>query len=130
MPADEKQEQHSEQLLMAEEVAPVLGREQRADQVLARVGPALGDQLVEVLEQLRAALEGAHRDGRVRDRPERDGDLLRRLPEEVLPFGLDADQFSDDRDGQRVSEVGDHFHLASPDDGVEQLVDNLLDAAA
>ena len=115
---------------MAQEVAPLLGCEQCADQVLARIGPPLGDQLVEVLEKLGASFEGAHRDGRVGNGAERDGDLLRRPPEEVPPLGLDTDQFGDDRDRQRVGEVSDYFHLATRSDSVEQLVDDLMDAVA
>ena len=49
---DEQQHHGGAQLLLGELVALLLGREQRREEVVARVGPALLEDAVEVVDEL------------------------------------------------------------------------------
>ena len=112
------------QLVGRQPVTFLLDRDQRREEVVARIGAAFGDEFGDVRLELAAGLL---------DRGEVLGEVLVEDPEDLggpvrepLPVGARrAEQLADDRDRIRVADVGDEVALAAVLDPVEQLADHV-----
>ena len=126
MPGVQKQHARRDQLLLGQRVAVVDDARKAADQIVARVNPALGEKVAQVGREREAGRHGLA--GRLVGRVElvHQADIRRPRPEEV-PIGLgDAEQLGDDRDRKRFGVVRDEIDLAAAAEVVDQAVDDRL----
>ena len=86
------------QLLLGEPVALLLGGQQRGEEVVARVGPALLEDAVEVVDQRHEGEQPALDGGLVEVAVEHPGRVGAPRAEEVPVLGGDAEQLADHRD--------------------------------
>ena len=90
MAGHEQQQHDGAQLLLGEPVALLLGREERGQQVVARLGPALLEEAVEVVDELMKAIRPALMRGVVEVAVEQAGRVGAPRAEQVLVLGRDA----------------------------------------
>ena len=133
MAGDEEQDAGGEQLALGEPVALLLDRDERGEQVRARMPAALGEQRAEVVRDPAPADTPALHDRRVgRDA---DGveapDDVRRPPLDLLVVAdRHAQHVADDGHREGIGEIGDHVHPPLRLHAVEQAVHHTLDLLA
>ncbi len=102
VPRDDQQDHHAEELVLLQAVALLLGLEEGAHEVVARVGAALLEELGEVGEELLRVPE-EQLDRVLSQRGADEG--VRPDAEAVSILGRDAEQLGDDDDREREREA-------------------------
>ena len=128
-----EQQQHAggDDLLLLQHVAALLGRDQIADQIVARPRPAVGDHAAQELGELPQAALGAFMTVRAVHRVEDEGeDVFRPAGEVAAVLVRDAEEIADDAHRQRTREALDEVELALRCELLRQLVDEGRDPAA
>ena len=130
---DEEQHAGGEQLPLGEAVALLLHRDERGEQVRARVTAALGEQRAEVVRDAAPADPPALHDrlvGRDADGVEAPDDVRRPLLDLLVVAGRHSEHVADDGDRQRVGEIADDVHPPLPLHPIEQEIHHALDLPA
>jgi len=112
---------------------PRLGRDEGRQEIVARHGPALGDEIPEVFGQPLAGDPAAERHFRVHrkhDGVETAGQIEAPRLEALVVLDGHAEHLADHRDGDRVGELLDQIHRAGRLGARDEAVDDLLDARA
>ena len=124
---DDQQEDHRHQLVVAHAVGGVVGFDQGADQVVARLLAALANQLAHVAEEEKHVGNGPDRAARRGGGAEDGTAPAMKL---VLVAEIDAQHFGDDRGGNGQRVVANQVDAPAAAKALDQLVGQRLDAAA